>query len=152
MPPRWHRRRAWFVPALLSALPWAASGCGEPPAPRFTEARLLGGQTVEADVLNRGAEVFRLRCATCHGHEGGGDGPGARGMRNPPTNFREGRFRLTAPAGGLPSDEALDSVIRNGRVDEGMPPWPGLLPEDRHALVQYLKTFSDRWRAPEEAP
>jgi len=140
------RRCAWLLQASL----WSAGGCGgEPPAPRFTEPRVLGGQSVDASVLNRGAEVYRVRCATCHGPEGAGDGPGARGMRNPPTDFRAGRFRLSAPDGGLPSDEVLDSVIREGRVEQGMPPWPGLLPEDRNAVVQFLKTFSDRWSAQE---
>lgn len=142
-------RAAWCGVGLLGVV--LGPACREP-EPAFREAQVLGGKRVEAEVLNRGAEVYRLRCASCHGYAGAGDGPAARGLKHPPTNFSVGRFRHTATGDGLPTDEALGGVIRNGLVEHGMPPWPGLVSEDRDALVQYLKTFSARWKAPEASP
>lgn len=135
------------APGLVFAV--VLLGCNERP-PAFTSAQTLGGRTIDAAVLNAGADVYRMRCVTCHGADGGGNGPGARGLRKAPTDFRTGQFPLAAPGGELPTDAALAAIVREGRVESGMPPWPGLRPEDRDAVVQYLKTFSERWRAPSE--
>ncbi len=142
----WTRSR---ILAYLSAIV-VLTACGEP-APRFTEPQVLGGQTVSAEVLNRGARIYALYCVSCHGIDGSGQGNASRSLSTPPRDFREASFKYrSTPEGSLPTDEDLDFTVRKGRVDTGMPAWNGLVDEDRHAVIQYLKTFSPRWKT--EAP
>jgi mono/diheme cytochrome c family protein len=128
-----------------------AAGCGDSP-PQFSEPMTLGGQAVSAEVLNQGAKVYALRCASCHGNDGSGQGPSGRALQEQPRDFREADFKYkSTPDGALPTDADVEAVIRNGKVENGMPAWPGMSAEDRHAVVQYIKTFSPRWKV-EETP
>jgi mono/diheme cytochrome c family protein len=132
------------------ALPFM-SACGESP-PKFTAPMTLGGDTVAAEVLNAGERVYALRCTTCHADDGSGQGPASSGLKEKPRDFREAEFRYTSTGEGeLPTDEDLHATIRNGRVDAGMPAFPGLTEADVVAVAHYLKTFSPRWQEPPEA-
>ncbi len=148
-----HARAAALV---LTLLPVA---CGESP-PKFAAPVTLrsvsaeGGsqsETVSAEVLNAGERVYALRCTTCHGDDGSGRGPGASGLAEKPRDFREAEFRYkSTPEGELPTDEDLRATIRNGRVQTGMPAFPGLTDADVTAVMNYIKTFSPRWAEPEK--
>ncbi|MBX7079476.1 MAG: cytochrome c [Nannocystaceae bacterium] len=130
--------------ALLAAL----AGCGDSP-PRFAAALILGGVEISADVLNQGARVYEMRCASCHGADGSGNGSAGRALKAPPRDFRAADFRYTSTGPGeLPSDADLEATIRNGRIDNGMPAWNSLSAADVHAVIQYIKTFSPRWGGP----
>ena len=137
------------VTALLACLLAVAGplACGEP-APRFTAPMTLGGVEVAPEVLNRGERVFMMYCASCHGEDGSGQGPAARSLVKPPRDFRAADFEYSSGGPGeLPTDADLDLTIRNGRIDEGMPAWKGLTDSDRHAVIQFIKTFSPRWQS-----
>jgi mono/diheme cytochrome c family protein len=125
------------------ALVWHA-GCGES-SPTFTEPQVLGGQAVSAEELNRGARAYHMKCASCHGYDGSGKGPGSGALKFPPRDFREADFAYKSGE-GLPSDDDLRATIRNGRLDRGMPPWPQMSEEDLRAVVQFIKTFSPKWK------
>jgi len=43
----------------------------------------------QAPDLQRAATLFQAQCAACHGTQGRGDGPAAKGMDPPPSNFHE---------------------------------------------------------------
>lgn len=140
--------------AALAALP----ACGDSPR-RFTEPLMLGGQEVPPEVLDRGARVYGLYCVSCHGADGSGRPAASRTLESPPRDFREAAFRyVSGPEGSLPTDTDLEATIRRGRPGTGMPAWDGLPPEDLHAVIQFIKTFSPRWTAdapkgpPEAAP
>ena len=131
--------------ALVSLATAAFGACGEDP-PKFSAPMVLGGQEVSAEVLNAGHRSFEMRCASCHGRDGSGKGPASTGLAQPPRDFRQANFRYTSTGeGGLPTDGDLDITIRNGKLANGMPAFTGLNDEDRHAIIQYLKTFSPRW-------
>lgn len=135
--------RALFAGSLLLA-------CEAPPPP-FTEAKVLGGVTVPAETLNAGQKLFNRYCASCHGYEGDGKGPGARGLDA--RDFRTANFLYkSTPGDALPTDADLAATIRNGKVDRGMPAWVGLRDEDVTALVSYIKTFSPRWQTAPATP
>lgn len=132
---------------LLTAV-LLAGACGDDP-PKFTEAMVLGGEEVRAEVLNAGHRSYEMRCASCHGHDGSGQGPAATGLAATPRDFRAANFKYTStPAGELPSDEDIDIIIRNGKPKNGMPSFSGLAEADRHAVIQYIKTLSPRWSEP----
>lgn len=122
-----------------------ATGC-DAPTPAFSEPMVLGGQEVSAEILNRGARVYGMFCVSCHGVDGSGRGNASRSFDKPPRDFREGQFEhVSGPEGSLPTDDDLSQTIREGIPGTGMPAWAGLSPEDHHAVIQYLKTFSSRW-------
>jgi mono/diheme cytochrome c family protein len=127
---------------LLASLPIA--GCDA--APRFTEPMVLGGDTISAETLERGARTYALYCGSCHGDEGAGDGPAARGLPAPPRDFRIADFRTKSTSGAaLPTQGDLEAMIVNGAPERGMPTWKGLNPEDVSAVAHFLKTFSPKW-------
>jgi mono/diheme cytochrome c family protein len=141
---------------LVAAIPIpiaivCAGACGESP-PKFTAPMTLRGIEVSAEVLNAGERVYAMRCITCHADDGSGQGPGASGLKVKPRDFREADFRYTSTGEGqLPTDADLHATIRNGRIDTGMPAFPGLNEGDVTAVAHYLKTFSPRWQEPPKA-
>ena len=139
-----------FVAAAIAVL--SLLGCAyQGPAP-FTEAQVLGSQTVDAATLNAGRRAFSYYCRACHGDRGDARGPAGRGLRTPPRDFRIATYKFAGvPDGALPSDDALARVIRAGLHGTAMLEWD--IPEqDIHDIVQYIKTFSpegDGWRDPD---
>lgn len=133
---------AWAL--ALAALGFLAA-CGES-APTFDAPKTLGGVEVSAQTLNRGARIYSLYCASCHGDDGSGDGPASRPLRTKPRDFRAADFKyVSGEPGSLPTDADLSATIVNGRIETGMPSWNGLTEVDRTAVIQYIKTFSPRW-------
>ncbi len=130
---------------VLLCLTALGGGCGDEP-PKFTAAQVLGGQEVSAEVLNAGHRTYEMRCAACHGVDGSGQGPASTGLAATPRDFRQADFKYkSTPADALPTDDDIDITLRNGKVKNGMPAFGGLADDDRHAVIQYLKTFSPRW-------
>ncbi len=129
---------------LVLAVCCAGLGCRE--SARFREPLKLGGKTVTAEVLNQGHDVYLQFCYACHGEKGDGNGPAAPGMRPPPRDFRTGIFKFPGVAAGeLPGDEDLLALLRRGLDGTPMLAWD-LSEPARAAVIQYLKTFSPRWK------
>jgi mono/diheme cytochrome c family protein len=64
-----------------------------------------------------GRALWPQNCAPCHGPTGLGDGPTAQAIQNPLPNFADPiNARQMVPA------ESFE-VIKNGRIDNMMPPW-----------------------------
>jgi mono/diheme cytochrome c family protein len=120
----------------------AVAGCGK----EFTETLVLGGLSVDPEILNRGKEAYMQYCYACHGKQGDGQGPASRGYRPAPRDFREAKFKFAAvPPGTLPHDDDLARIIKGGL--EGTPMLPWQVPEDQlNSIIQYIKTFSPRWK------
>jgi mono/diheme cytochrome c family protein len=118
--------------------------------PAFTEDQKLGGKTVSASVLNEGRDAYTHYCYACHGDDGDGKGPSAAGMRPPPRDFRTALFKFGGvQVGQLPHDDAIERLLRRGLDGTPMLAWD-MSPRERHAIIQYIKSFSPRWR--EEEP
>jgi mono/diheme cytochrome c family protein len=136
------------VVVLLVAVGLVA-GAGCRAKPRFTQPLVLaGGKTVPPEVLNEGYEAYTHYCYACHGEKGDGRGPSAPGMRPPPRDFSEAgvTFKFSGVAAGeLPNDDDLIALIKNGLAGTPMLPWD-MSDRERHAVVQYIKTFSERWK------
>jgi len=113
----------------------------------FDEAQQLGGQSVAADVLNRGEDVYKRYCSRCHGSRGNGRTTAMR-AEHPPLDLTLGVYKFSSvPAGQLPVDADFENTLAtglgNGRV---MPSFKHIPAADRTAVIQYLKTLSSRWR------
>lgn len=122
------------------------SGDEETAANPPAEPGMATARTISADVLNQGKDVYTLNCQPCHGEKGDGQGPSAAGMRPPPRDFRTGMIKFGGVAAGkLPQDEALERIVWHGLAGTPMMPWD-LPAQERFAVVQYIKTFSPRWK------
>ncbi len=92
----------------------------------------------------RGQVIFMERCATCHGPEGRGNGPGAPSMTPRPTDFRLGLFKYkSTPDGQPPTDADLIEMITNGLNASAMPYWGDILTDEEiRDVAAYVKTLS----------
>ncbi|NRD56759.1 c-type cytochrome [Corallococcus exiguus] len=141
-------RRSFRVLAVL-ALGALAPACRKE-TPTFEPLKLADGTVIPAATLARGYDVYTHYCASCHGEKGDGQGPAGSGMRPPPRNFHQGLYKFGGVAAGeLPTDDALKRTLRRGLHGTPMFAWD-VPPADVDAVVQYLKTFSPRWK--QESP
>jgi mono/diheme cytochrome c family protein len=127
--------------AGLTAAVWAAAQ--EPPVPPAQGrggGRGRGGQTTreflglgrqpDAEIAARGEKIYAAACAFCHG-------PDARGAGAP---------SLVRSEAVLHDDkgELLAPIINNGRPEKGMPPIPGLTPQQIAEVAEYLHLQVER--------
>ena len=123
------------------------AGCSYYEQPRFTSDQRLGGVTVSAATLNRGAAGFMRACRPCHGALGDGRGPQAVGMDPPPRDLRLGVVSYASvPAGSLWRDEDVIRIVRSGLAGTGMRAWTEVPDDELVAIVQFVKTLSPRFR------
>lgn len=84
---------------------------------------------------NSGREIYRVRCAMCHGAQGRGDGAAGASFNPRPTDLttRAQRMALT--------DSAVAAVITTGR--RAMPAFGRMLTKPQlDSVVAYLRTLS----------
>lgn len=86
------------------------------------------------------SDVYRERCAVCHGTTGRGDGPAAGLLSPRPRDFTSGRYKFrSTPTGTLPLPYDVIRSIRGGLPGTSMPAYEGLLPaETIEALARYV--------------
>jgi len=86
-------------------------------------------------LLKRGRDVYDHHCATCHGHQGKGDGPSGD-EEHPPAD-------LTDPARAEANpDGVVFYKVWNGRKSPRMPAFKSRLSkEEAWAVVAYVKTL-----------
>ena len=121
-------------------------GCSGEEETVFKEAIELGGQSIAPVILNRGRKNYNHYCRACHGILGDGMGPLGLHQKPPARDFRLGIIKFASvPAGSLPTDGDLARVIHRGIPGTAMLPWR-VPQEELFSVVQYLKTFSPRWR------
>jgi mono/diheme cytochrome c family protein len=103
-------------------------------------ADLTNPETADTDSLARGEEIFTASCATCHGDQGGGDGPGAAALDPAPPPLNHTVHML--------SDSYLFYRISEGGnfepFNSAMPAWGDALSEtDRWHVINYMRSFED---------
>jgi mono/diheme cytochrome c family protein len=89
------------------------------------------------ETLAAGRKVYEANCAVCHGPQGHGDGPGAKGLSPPPANIAA-LVRMRPMA----TDAYLAWTIGEGGVPVGsaMPAFKSILSEtERWQLIRYLQ-------------
>ena len=121
--------QGWFLAVALATAPALAS-----PTPRSPSKTLL----------QRGAELYTLKCLACHGSDGSGDGEAAYLLYPKPRDLRRGSYRITSTWDATPTDQDLYATITRGMPGSAMPSWAHLPESDRWALVHYIKSLSKR--------
>jgi mono/diheme cytochrome c family protein len=109
----------------------------------FKESKtFIDGQTISADTLNLGKQVYTEYCMSCHGVKGDGNGVSAKGSNPPPRNFTQGLYKFGwVQDGGLPTDEDFKRIIQKGLKGTGMFAWD-ISDQQTYAVTQYIKTFA----------
>ena len=134
------------VGMVLAALALSLVWCGPLNAPTGSVSAAEAIQE-SAALVSRGRQVYAASCATCHGMNGDGNGAAAHMFRVRPRDFRQGIFKFRSTLSGLlPTDDDLLRIVTQGLRWTGMVGRPDLPEADRRAVVQYLKTFSPRFR------
>jgi len=125
-----------LVASLAMGLVTVAGCRAAPPPAKDAVQEAFRDDALSAQAA-RGHRVFLLRCATCHGPEGRGDGQNAYNLQPPPPDFQESLAKL--PVGDR------RKVIEGGTAALGRsplcPPWGRTLaPDDVDALLAWLET------------
>lgn len=84
-------------------------------------------------LIAEGKSVFTANCVPCHGADGRGDGPRAAGLNPPPRNYTSGVFKFGT------SVLAMYHTVTNGSPGTSMPSFVALTPEERMAVVHYIR-------------
>lgn len=92
--------------------------------------------TPNPELMARGRALYAQTCATCHGPEGKGDGPGAKGLNPAPRDFTLGAGWKNGPR-----LEAIYRTLEEGVKGTSMVSYNYLSKRDRMALVHVVKTL-----------
>ena len=126
----------------------------------FSMVLLLSSNGIENahgmdDENELGKKVYETRCLLCHGINGDGKGmvgtirraeKNGRVIETYPRDLTLGVFMFrTTPTGCLPIDDDLLMTIKNGVKRSFMPSHEELPKEEREAVKEYIKIFSERW-------
>jgi cytochrome c553 len=124
-----------------------AAGCGKKSeAPSGgSEASASGSDTGSApsgpSPTEEARQIFKTVCATCHGEDGMGNGPGAAALNPKPRNYTDKAWQASV------TDDQIKKTILMGGAAVGkspaMPAQPQLKekPEVVDALVRIIRTF-----------
>jgi cytochrome c oxidase cbb3-type subunit 3 len=114
------------IPVIAQEEPPAGRGGSGGRGGRGNTREFLGlGPAPDAASAKKGQPLYAQNCATCHGEN-------ARGSQGP--NLIRSVVVLHDE-----NDEEMGPVIKTGRPQAGMPPFPQLSAEDIHNIDQYVK-------------
>ena len=89
------------------------------------------------DVIETGKQLYSSNCASCHGETGDGKGPAGASLNPPPRNFTSMEGWTNGP-----TLEGLYKTLQDGIPNTGMAAFANLPPDQRLALISYVRTFS----------
>ena len=101
---------------------------------------------VDLPALERGLALFQQNCAHCHGPYGRGNGSSTAQWYsgNFPRNFNYAKFKSRSTTyGAVPTDSDLFRTLTRGLYGSSMPSFRHLDPQDRWALVMFIKSLGN---------
>ncbi len=102
------------------------------------------------DPSGTGRRVYEENCIGCHGTRGDGNGDAAGNLLTKPRDFTRGMFKFKSSRGAMmPTDQDLINTLNNGIPLTAMPPFRLMTEPEKRAVIEYVKSFSDRWKDPQ---
>jgi mono/diheme cytochrome c family protein len=89
------------------------------------------------ELIKKGRELFKANCTTCHGDNGQGDGPSASMLNPKPRNFHS----VDSWKNGSKVTQ-IYKTLEEGIPGGGMASYNYMSPEERFALIHYIRTFA----------
>ena len=90
------------------------------------------------ELVDKGRELFKANCTACHGDNGQGDGPSASMLNPKPRNFHS----LDSWKNGSKVTQ-MYKTLEEGIPGGGMASYNYMPPEDRFALIHFIRTFAN---------
>jgi len=90
------------------------------------------------EMIKKGRELFKANCSACHGDNGQGNGPSASMLNPKPRNFHS----LDSWKNGSKVTQ-MYKTLEEGIPGGGMASYNYLPPEDRFALIHFIRTFAN---------
>jgi mono/diheme cytochrome c family protein len=97
------------------------------------------------EMVGKGRELFKTHCASCHGTAGKGDGPSSIMLIPKPRDFTS----LVGWKNGSKVSQ-IYKTLQEGISGGGMAAFNYLSPEDRFAMIHFIRTLADR--QPQDLP
>ncbi len=101
-----------------------------------------GGFSSRETAAQRGARLYTLHCAVCHGANGAGDGPAAELLMPPARDFTRGEFRLVSTDNGAPTQADLVATLARGIPGSAMPAWSWMPRESLEDLAAHVRELA----------
>jgi mono/diheme cytochrome c family protein len=117
-----------FVPLFLAASVLCARNYWQQEVPPQAQA-LENPYAADPSAAAAGEKLYRRYCAACHGED-------AQGIGHTPA-LRTLQVERASPG-------TLFWLLRNGKLDRGMPSWSKLPDQQRWQIVTYLKILPGR--------
>jgi mono/diheme cytochrome c family protein len=125
----------------LSAATETAARADQPGWREAARAELL----TSYPTLRSSARAYQRDCATCHGREGGGDGPNGAFQNPKPRDFRSGAFKhFNSQVRTRPDQTELLQVLFKGVPGTGMPSWRSRPSADLSGVADYVRYLALR--------
>lgn len=87
-----------------------------------------------------GIRLYAQHCASCHGVRG--DGKGVAAVYPPARHFGFERFKFAHTVNGIPTDQDLTSIIKNGIPGSAMPGFPQLSESETKAIIGHVRNLT----------
>ncbi|KUO62481.1 hypothetical protein APF79_08255 [bacterium BRH_c32] len=89
------------------------------------------------EFLEKGKELYKANCSSCHGENGMGDGAASAGLNPKPRNFHI----LDGWTNG-PTFDMMYKTLQEGIIKNGMAAYEYLSPQDRLAMIEHIRSFA----------
>lgn len=115
-------------------------------APPLVPKKVRRTPPVAPDTMEKAKATYDIRCASCHGSNGKGDGPGAFAIKPAPRDYTDAAWQASV------TDEELTKSITQGGAAVGksymMPPSPDLRGKSDivAGLVELVRSFGEKQR------
>ncbi|MCX7876168.1 MAG: cytochrome c [Melioribacteraceae bacterium] len=90
------------------------------------------------DFINKGKDLYKANCASCHGENGLGNGSAGATLNPKPRNFHN--------KDGWTNGRTIDMMyktLQEGIIKNGMAAYEYLPPADRFAIISFIRTFAE---------
>ncbi|MFN7133590.1 MAG: c-type cytochrome, partial [Myxococcales bacterium] len=126
-----------------SGTPASGTSASGTPAPGTPGPVTPAPSPASAGDVERGRELFRQRCAVCHGREGRGDGPNAKFLVPRPRALASEPLKLAITDGvpREPTDAELRRAIRDGLPGSAMPRFRALPEAELEAIIAFVRAL-----------
>jgi high-affinity iron transporter len=103
----------------------------------YSELDVPIGRLSSDEARERGRDLFKQKCALCHGERADGNGVRSKGLSGKPANFGSPDWRAnTTPA-------FVFQVLSEGKRGTSMPAWPTLSEDQKWDVIAYVLSVAE---------